>query len=810
MMRTLDRYLIRESIGPFLLALGLFTFVLAVRPVLDVAEGLLAKGVPAPTVGFLLLTLLPQALGITLPMAFLAGTLMAFGRLSGDRETVAILACGVNPLRLLRPVLITGVSAALVTLYVMVDLVPNSNQKFREVTARFTAETAESDIKPHTFYEGFPNKVLYVQAADPAGGWDGVLLADTSQPTTVSVALAERGHLVLDKTHRLVNIVLEQVVQYVPGSEPGVYNLSQAASTVFQVDPTSVLGTDGAITRGFPEMTIADLQRQREEKVALAADIRARLARGRLTDQEAAQLREQLTHLSPHNEIMFLHQKFSFPVACLVFALLALAFGFHTRKEGKLAGLTLGIGGITVYYALMEIAEAGAKSPTHWFSPIWARWFPNIVLGVAGIAAVWWRARATGQDLSVHLPAGLLRRLKSVAEPSEATAPAHAGRRIRVVIKIPRLALPRPRLLDLYIGRQYLRLVLLGFSALLILYYIGTVVDLSEKLFKGQGDTAMLLQYLWYSTPKFVSFVIPSAVLVAVLGTIGGLTRSSEMTVMRACGVSLYRAALPLVILAAAWSGVLFLLEERVMANANKRAEELEDTIRDRPHHTVNIANRNWLAGPGGRVYYYTAFVPAYGRTPPRIHNLNVFETAPRPYRLLRQTFSANATCPDRLCRNGVWQGETGWVQEFVSATRTTRSAFSSRRLSLSPVKEFTLAQVDPSSMTVTELNDYIKRSRAGGFSVAEQEVNLHGKMAFPAVTLVMTFLAIPFAVTTGRRGALYGIGLAIVLSVGYWLSMAFFSAAGSAGVLPAPLAAWATNILFSAVALYMVLTVRT
>src|ERR1051326_6534685 len=86
LMRTFDRYLIRESIGPFFLPLGVFTFVLAVRPMLEQAESLLAKGVPVQTVAFLLMTLLPQALGITLPMAFLAGLLMAFGRLSGDRD----------------------------------------------------------------------------------------------------------------------------------------------------------------------------------------------------------------------------------------------------------------------------------------------------------------------------------------------------------------------------------------------------------------------------------------------------------------------------------------------------------------------------------------------------------------------------------------------------------------------------------------------------------------------------------------------------------------------------------------------------
>jgi LPS export ABC transporter permease LptG/LPS export ABC transporter permease LptF len=779
-MRTLDRYLIRESVGPFFLALGLFTFVLAVRPMLENAQLLLSKGVPVPTVGFLLMTLLPQALGLTIPMAFLAGLLMAFGRLSGDRETVALLACGVNPLRLLVPALVLGTVVAGITLYVMVDLVPDSNQKFREVTAQFAAQTAETDIKPQMFYEGFPGKVLYIQGAQQGEGWQEVLLADTTEIGSIKVILAQRGHLVLDKEAKIVNIVLDEATEYVPGAEPGVYTVRPVQQAQFQVDPRSIFG-DGVITRGLPEMSIAELRKNWLRKVAV-------------------------THESPHSEIIYIHQKFSFPTACLIFALLGVSFGFHTRREGKLGGLTLGLGGILIYYALMAFAEAGAKAPTHWFNPHWARWFPNIVMGVAGIVAVGWRARATGQDLTLRVPEWLVRRFQKRDQTRTDGLPAPARSRVVIVIKIPRMTLPRPRLLDLYVSRQYVTMIVLSLVGLVGLYYIGTVVDMSEKLFKGRADSHLLGLYLWYATPRFLSYAVPAATLVAVLGTIGGLTRSSELTVMRSCGISLYRAALPLVALALVWSGFLFLLQERVMASSNKKADELEDTIRDRPHHTVNVANRTWLAA-NGRVYYYAAFEPA---PKPQIHNLTIFETARRPYRLTRQTFAKLAVCLDRVCKSGNWNAQNGWVQQFASTTRTTQSAFKARPVTLNPVKDFTLAQVDPSSMTVGELLDYIKRSKASGFGVAADEVNLQGKFAFPAVTLVMTFLAIPFGVTTGRRGALYGIGLAIVLSVAYWLFTAFFFAAGSAGLLPAVLAAWATNVLFSALALYMVLTVRT
>jgi lipopolysaccharide export LptBFGC system permease protein LptF len=125
-------------------------------------------------------------------------------------------------------------------------------------------------------------------------------------------------------------------------------------------------------------------------------------------------------------------------------------------------------------------------------------------------------------------------------------------------------------------------------------------------------------------------------------------------------------------------------------------------------------------------------------------------------------------------------------------------------------VEHFRRARVDASEMTYTELREYVRRLGASGFNVAEQAVNLQHKLAFPAVTIVMTLLAIPFGVTTGKKGALYGIGLAAVLAGAYFLLLTIFMAIGAAGVLPPALAAWGPNILFGSGALFLMLTVRT
>ena len=88
--------------------------------------------------------------------------------------------------------------------------------------------------------------------------------------------------------------------------------------------------------------------------------------------------------------------------------------------------------------------------------------------------------------------------------------------------------------------------------------------------------------------------------------------------------------------------------------------------------------------------------------------------------------------------------------------------------------------------------------------------MQLQRKIAFPFATVIMALLAVPFAVTTGRRGAMYGIGIGIALSIAYWVILNVFSALGEGGVMTPMVAAWAPNMLFGAAALYMVLTVRT
>ena len=135
---------------------------------------------------------------------------------------------------------------------------------------------------------------------------------------------------------------------------------------------------------------------------------------------------------------------------------------------------------------------------------------------------------------------------------------------------------------------------------------------------------------------------------------------------------------------------------------------------------------------------------------------------------------------------------------------------FAARDVPLDPPGYFKTEEPDAARMTYGQLKTYIDQLNMSGFNAVPYMVQLQRKVAFPFVTLIMTMLAVPFAVTTGRRGALYGVGVGIVVAIVYWITMSVFAAVGAGGWIAPMLAAWAPNILFGAVAAYMVLTVRT
>jgi LPS export ABC transporter permease LptG/LPS export ABC transporter permease LptF len=790
-VKILDRYLVREIVPPFLIVLAVLSFLLEVPVVLQQGEKLIEKGVQWHIVAQVVLTLLPQALAITIPCGLLVGMLVAFGRLSADREFVAMQACGVSIYQILPAVAAFSLLATAATAYVTIVALPDANQSFRTLTFSVVASRAESDIKPRVFYQEFPNRVLYVRDVLPSGGWRDVFLADATRADQTTVYFAKEGRLLIDRPRRTVQLELTQGTSHTTySSKPEEYQGESFDARVLSMDAETVFPR-AELMKGDPEMTIAELK-------ATAAEIEAHGGHG-------------------YSQRYMIQQKFVLPAACLVLGLLALAVGVSNRKDGRLASFAIGFGIIFVYYILLWTARAGANSGR---LPAMAAWMPNVLLGAAGVALLFWRARSADQPIRITLPAFLQRPATAATAGARAAGPAAAPGRVVLVVRIPHLDVPRPNLLDGYVSRSYAHVFALALVGLLGIFYISTFMDVADKWFRGTATAGMLARYFYFLTPQYVYYVIPMSALVATLVTIGVMTKNSELIVMRACGISLYRTAVPLLLFAVGASAVLFGLQEYVMAYSNREADRLNREIRGLPVQTRGLLNRRWIVAENGDIYHYEFFDP----TRNEFTSMALYRIDSQAWRLKSLTFArrvglsraAAAAGGDEARADATWLARDGWTRDLSPSPANARTRpltydpFPTRTLAIEPPAYFETEEPEAEQMSYWQLKNYIEMLRTTGFNDVKYMVQLQRKVAFPLVTIVMTLLAVPFAVTTGRRGAMYGIGIGIVIAIVYWLTMSVFAAIGSGGWISPMLAAWAPNILFSSAAVYMLLTVRT
>ena len=764
-MKLIDRYVIREVLWPLAMGLAIFTFLLIIPYLVRDAEQYIAKGIPAPVILRIIWTLVPAQLGLTIPMSLLLGLLVAFGRLSADREFVAMQACGVSLMRVLRPVAMLAIAGWAATSYVLIVSIPAANQRFREITYDIVAARAEGEVQPRVFFDSFPNFVLYVREVPSAGGWDDVFMADSRDPAAPAIYVAKRGRVILDRPARTVEMELQQGERHT-ADPAGKYEVVRFDRVLLSLDPQSIFPSGGP-PKGDAEMTIAELQTR-------AAEIEAKGG-------------------SSHNQHWYIHQKFAIPFACIVFGVIGLALGATSRRDGKLASFVIGIAVIFAYYVLLWLGQAIMRA--HILPPWLAVWMPNILLGSFGAWLFLRRTRAVDRPIDISLPP-MFRR-----GSGNATGAAS-------IITLGLRLLPGPGLLDRYVAMTYARIAGLSALGMAGIFYIATFLDMADEVLKGQATWTMLGTYFWYATPQYVYYVLPLAVLLATLVTIGLLTKNSELIVMKACGISLYRVALPMLAGGLMAGAALFVLEQTILGPSNRQAEAIRHVIRGGSPETFDVLNRRWVTGSNGEIYHYNFFDPrSYQLT-----GLSIYEFASRPDALSRRTYVERAKyLGTGAAETNNWRVEEGWVREFTDTGETRAfTVITQSESEIEPVAYFGTQQPDERFMSYSQLRDYVLRLQASGFDVSQQQVALERKLSFPFVAIVMTLLAVPFAVTTGRAGAMYGVGVGIVLALAYWVAISIFAALGSGGLVDPTLAAWAPNLLFGAGAGYLLLTVRT
>ena len=770
-MRILTRYILKETTSYSLIGLLVFTFIIYIPRLSQLLEVVARRNLRALTVLLLFLAPIPEILVLTIPMAVLVGVLLGLSRLAADGEVIAARAVGIGTGRFAGPVLAYAVAGWLLASAMSLYLAPKSNFELTRKEAEVRNSQAAYEIQPRVFIEQFPGRLLYIQDIT-RNRWRNVFIAETGGVATggPKVTLAETGTIVNDPRTAAMVLHLEN------GSMHEIDPRDRARYSV-----TSFSATDIPL----PHAPSTDAAAQPRSPVMESAETLLQTARLSADPQQRRTAQVEFNY------------RLALPVASLVFALVGLPLGMFSRKGGKAVGVMVTILLVFLYYIVMAFGTNLAKEGR--LAPVVGLWVANLVFAAAGVLM-------TVRMRRVRLR---IQRFQEWLDDLSRTLGRLRHRRQPVSVGVPmRARAPGSRffqILDVYVMRGwfvYFALLLVTFVGI---YMVFDFFQLLGDIVRNHAGPALVLDYFRYLCPYVVYLMLPLTVLVATLVNFSLLTKTSQITAIKAVGVSLYRLSLPVLIAAGLLSAGMFVLGDQYLPETNQRQGADRNEIKGRPPQTYRTPDVQWIFGKSNSIYNYRFFDPNHNV----FANLSVFEFDPANFQLTRRIYATRAFWEPHL--HG-WVLEDGWVRDLDGGKVTAYRAFPVATFGeLAEPPEYFKKEVKTSEqMSAVELRTYIRELRESGFDVVPLSVQLDRKFSYPLIALVVGLIAIPFSFTAGRKGALTGVAVSIGIAIVYWSVSSLFEAMGNLGQLPPAIAAWSPDVLFGVGGVYLLLRVRT
>jgi LPS export ABC transporter permease LptG len=785
---VLDRYVIRELISPFLFGGALFTFFLVIDRIYQLTELVITKGVPFHLVAQLLVFMLPSFMAHTLPMALLVAVLLAGGRLAGDLEIIAFKAAGVSTLRLFRPVLAAALVVMTVTAALTLAINPLANQAFQRQLFKILQARATSGLAERVFNPTFGDVIIYVEDVSASRvALHGLLVSDERDPRISRIVTAREGRLLTDEANRRITLRLidgavseADVLPAAPALPPG--------RDVRRV-PTPSGGAAGPERYRLTSFSLYDMSLAVDSPLKSAARVEKPerdLALGQLAAR-IEQLRGNRQGRAPF--LVEWHKRFAFPVAAVVFALLAFPLAVRSHRGGRSIALVGSLVILVAYYVILTSLEGPALRQR---LPAWlAIWAPNALFGVIGGVLL----LATTREWRPPRVTGLWRLLNALAQalPRRRPRAVHATAGARESTHI----------LDRYLVRELLVFMGIGLAVAAALFVVIDLLQTLDRFIRIKPPLIYIVEHFVYRVPAALHDGLPVVMLVATIFLFLALTRYHELTAMKAAGLSLYRVSAPVVGLALLVAIASGLFQELVLPRLNELGDEV-DRIKIRgqlPRH-LQSRERLWLRTADTRFYRVELLHPAANE----MYGVTVLEVDDKTFRLRSRLDARRA----RWTPAG-WELSDGAFREFGPRGEVQTLPFVMTALDLQEdIDSFTKVQKQTGAMSYRELRDYVARLEATGFQAKKYMVELYAKLSFPLVNVVMVLVAIPFSLQSPRGGRLFGVALAIAIMAGYLVVHYVALAFARADLLPPLMAAWTANIIFLGLGASLLLRART
>lgn len=430
-MSILSKYIVKEHISPFIMALFVLLFVLLANFLLKSIDKFLGKGLDMFLLGEFMFLNLAWILALAVPMAVLVATLMAFGRLSSDNEIMAMRSSGTGFLQLLLPAIGFGTGITLLMIIFNNFALPEMNHKARLLSSDLSRKRPDLEFEVGYFIDTLPeNNILLGGRKDDQ--FTDIIIFNKATDISQRTVTAKEGTIEMLEDGVLLNLSNGVIHELSTRDDEYRQIFFDHYQVIIPVDNLSLNRRDSSI-RGDREMNYTMMQGKissfHEKVDNVRARVNNRLSKEALIniptfatfeeinlhlDRFSLSVIDSLNAVAPKKVDTFkrriknlkrgiqsdfslinsylrsinkytveLHKKFSIPMASLVFILIGAPLGIMARKGGFSVSMAFSLGFFIIYWAFLIAGEEFADRGS--LSPALSMWLPNLILGALGI-----------------------------------------------------------------------------------------------------------------------------------------------------------------------------------------------------------------------------------------------------------------------------------------------------------------------------------------------------------------------------------------------------------------------------------------
>lgn len=405
----LKRYILREHLSPFLISLLVVTFVLLTDRVIDLLNLIIEKKLPLSIVVEVFALSMPYMLALSIPMAVLVATILAFGRMSVDREVIAMKSSGVNIYAMLGPLLMAGIVLTGTMVYFNHWFLPETNHKLKNLMLKIAYYKPMTIIQERE-YNNLLDYTIWC-AANNEEVLSDVLIYDRSESRFPRTIFAETGRMVQMNNGNALRIILENgEMQQRNENEPGKYQSSSFDQYIINVrdlgNRTDVFETgyrsDREMTYGQLTESLNSQKTELKLKREELQNLQNRIAAGSLTTDPISAQAEQRRLFSmqqiAESRVFELdssvralqveyHKKFALSFAIIIFIMVGVPLGLMTRTSG--IGMAFSVSSVIflIYYVALNGGEQLADKGL--VNPFISMWLSNLVFFIIALLLIY-------------------------------------------------------------------------------------------------------------------------------------------------------------------------------------------------------------------------------------------------------------------------------------------------------------------------------------------------------------------------------------------------------------------------------------